>query len=173
MIMTTVDLSLPTGFSNPEIALLAAALNDGTREVREELGLVTPEELAFAPYPGGHNASAVLLHHAQVEALWIQCDLFRESDVEAKRRFPEFTGDWHKSGWPEVGPMTLKEIYRRSDEIREVTLTHLATLEDSQLLTQPDGQFADTARWVVNHLIGHESYHYGQAVLLVEMARAM
>lgn len=171
--MTTLDLVLPPQFRNAEIALLAAALNDGTREVRGELGEVTPEELAFTPVPGRHSAASVLLHHAQVEAMWICCDLFQESDAPVHEKFSEFAPDWNKGGrWPDIHGISLVEIYRRSDEVRQETLTRLATLEDSKLPTLPDGEYSDTARWVVNHLIGHESYHYGQAVLLVEMARA-
>ncbi len=166
------DLTLPANFRNPEIALLAAGLNDGTREVREELGQVTPGELAFAPVPKRHNAAAMLMHHAAVEDAWIRCDLFGEPWEESNARFPQFTNELFKRGeWPELGGITLDEIYRRCDEVRRDTLARLATIEGADRLTVGSDSGGETARWVVNHLIGHEAYHFGQAVLLVEMAR--
>ena len=167
------DLTPPPDFKCPEIGLLAAALVDGTREVRQELGEVTPEELAFTPMPRRYNAAAVLLHHAAVEEGWIRFDLCGEPD-DSEATFPHFTDEiWTKGEWPDLGGITLEEIYRRSDEIRQQTLARLATIEDARQMTVGATESAgDTARWVVNHLIGHESYHFGQAVLLVEMARA-
>lgn len=169
----TFDLSLPSEFRNAEIALLAAALNDGTRELRDEFGEVTPEELAYTPVSGRYNAAAVILHHAAVEDKWIRCDLFGESREESDSRFPLFTKELFERGeWPDLGGLTLQEIYRRSDEVRRETLARLALIEDAAQPTVTSPEWRETARWVVNHLIGHESYHYGQAVLLVEMARA-
>ena len=156
-------------FRDPEIAVLAPALVSGTKRCRSQLDDPTPAELAFAPMPGRHSAAAVLLHHAEVETAWTFLDLFEGSDDLLNERFPEFGPDWHKGGrWPDLDGITLEEIYRRSDATRREVLERLATIEDAGMLT-PDG---NTARWVVNHLIGHEAYHYGQAALLIELARA-
>ena len=167
------DLTPLADFRNAEIAVLAAGLVDGTREARSELGAVTPEELAFAPSPGLHNSGAVLLHHAIAEALWIRCDLLGEAYAEIHASFPEFPKGWSpdRDAWPIVQDLTLEEIYRRSDEVRRDTLSRLADLESPERLTS-QGEYRFTARWVVNHLIGHDAYHFGQAVLLVQMARA-
>ena len=115
----------------------------------------------------------MLMHHAAVEDKWIRCDLFGEPSEESDARFPQFTNELFARGeWPDLGDITLEEIYRRCDEVRRDTLARLTTIEDAGRLTVNPESGGETARWVVNHLIGHESYHFGQAVLLVEIARA-
>jgi hypothetical protein len=68
------DLPDIPNFLSPQLAVLAAALVDGTREWRSEMELVptTAAALTFQARNGQHSAGAVLAHIADVEAKWMR-----------------------------------------------------------------------------------------------------
>jgi len=54
-----------------------------------------------------------------------------------------------------------------SDRARTSVFASIAQHSDS-LSEHPNGEYASTYRWIVAHLVQHDSYHGGQAVLLHE-----
>jgi hypothetical protein len=58
--------------ASPDIGLLAASLQNATREWRQELGEVDEEAIVWQPVPDMHSIGALILHIVDVEAWWIE-----------------------------------------------------------------------------------------------------
>jgi len=102
------DIAPLTGM-HPEIGLLAAALEDGTREWREELGRVSPDALVWQPFPGGHSIGALILHNIDVEAYWIEqfCAGKNRPEGEERLLLSEETHQYSVE-WPKPPKKPLK-----------------------------------------------------------------
>jgi uncharacterized damage-inducible protein DinB len=156
-----------------EYAVLLAALQDGTREWREELGDVEPRLIAWQPYPQGYSIGGVLLHIAEVEAHWIEvfC-LDRELEASETKLYRSHEIDQYAGKWPTCGPEPLGYYYDLLDKVRG------RTLESVKAFSNPETVKASrwgrlSLRWVLAHVTQHDSYHGGQAVLLHEMAKRL
>ena len=156
--------------TSPELALLAAALVEGRREWREEMQNVpvTREALEFRLRPDGHSAAAALAHIAFVEMHWMSRLGCPCTPADGHRFNAHLTrvneGIWAETEGDHAG------ILAWQDEIRSRTLACLISLEADQVTEFRDEQPDYTAAWVMNHLIGHEAYHAGQAVLLASLS---
>jgi uncharacterized damage-inducible protein DinB len=158
--------------ASPELAVLAAALVEGTREWREEMNLVptTPEAMQYRVRPNGHSAGSVLAHIAYVEARWMSRLGCPFTSDEGERLGCHLT-NVDEAFWADAGG-DYQAILDWQDEVRLRTLACLIGLDADQVTEFRDGQPDYTAAWVVNHLIGHEAYHAGQAVLLASLSTA-
>ncbi|MGV3616058.1 MAG: DinB family protein [Fimbriimonas sp.] len=163
------DIAPLAGYS-PAIGLLAAALQDGTQEWLRQLGEVDEDALTWQPFEGGHSIGALILHIADVEAWWIETVLAgRElSEAEVRRHLSEET-DQYAVRWPVPPRMPLTEYLAILSSVRTRTLETLKAVGDPAE-TRARGQSEFTLRWIVNHVVQHESYHGGQAVLIQLMA---
>lgn len=154
---------------HPEYGLMASMLQDATREWREYLIDVEPEALVYQPFPGGHSMGAVMLHMADVEAYWIEKFLLgMERDPAELKEFLSEETKQDLTQWPTPPAKPLSYYFDLQDGVRERTLRNLAKLPDPSWQKERSDYVA-TAGWVVNHVIGHESYHGGQVVLLNEI----
>jgi len=164
------ELSPLPQIPSPELSILAAALLEGTREWREEMNLMptTPEAMQFRLRPNGHSPASVLAHVAYVEASWI-ARLGCPYPAEGNKRFDAHLTNVDDDFWADAG-RDYAAILDWQDEVRRRTLACLIGLEADQVTAFRDGQPDYTAAWVVNHLIGHEAYHAGQAVLLTSLS---
>ncbi len=163
-----VDLSsIP--HSDPEIGLLLALLSNTTREWREYLGAVPPGLIVRQLHPNAHSIGALLLHIADVEGYWLH------EAIEGQARPPEAVAallsdetDQYNGLWPAPPAEPLEWYYALLDDVRAQTMLLAQTLlHADQVLThptRPDKTY--TARWLLGHVIAHEAYHGGQAVLL-------
>lgn len=162
-----MDLPRLDGFANEEIAILASALVDGTREWRREFESTPsdPSALSFRLTPGWHSAASVIVHMADVEAMWLsRLGLVRPEGEAEMMRSDQL--DVRAPHWPDA-PADLATLYEWNDRVRARSLAWLRDQKEPELLTAPrEGRPRLTLRWVLNHLIGHEAYHAGQAVLL-------
>lgn len=156
-----------------QTALLLALLNDGTREWRDELGDVTPDALLYQPEPNGHSIGAVLLHIADVEGFWLYDTATGDGrTLEELQTLLSKETNQNAGVWPAPPPHPLAWYYEQQDAARRRTLetwqtiTDLSATRTAQNETQSE---AFTLRWLLAHVIAHESYHGGQAVLLHEL----
>lgn len=156
-----------------EYAVLLAALQDGTREWREELGEVETRLIAWQPFPQGYSIGAVLLHMAEVETHWIEAfALDRELDAAEMNLYRSSEIDQYSGKWPNVGPEPLPYYYELLDKVRERTLQSVKEFADPKTIKLSRwGRLS--LRWVLAHVAQHDSYHGGQAVLLHEMAKRL
>jgi uncharacterized damage-inducible protein DinB len=153
-----------------EIGLQAAALLNGSHKWLRELGEVDEATLVWQPFENGHSIGALMLHIADVEAWWIETVLAgRElSEEEIRRHLSEDT-DQYGVRWPVPPRVPLAEYLDALQNVRSRTLKTLQEVEDlSETRIRSESEF--TLRWIVNHVIQHESYHGGQAVLIKLMA---
>ncbi|MFQ5796359.1 MAG: DinB family protein [Candidatus Bipolaricaulia bacterium] len=153
---------------DPQVGLLLAMLDDGTKEWREELGeLEVPDEaVVWQPFPQGHSIGAVILHIAEAEAFWLQevadgrSHLLEELEALLSEEIDQYAVHWPT---PPKRPLTW--FYEQHDRIREEIRHTIRRLADPEHLGRR-GKREYTLRWMLHHVITHEAYHGGQAVLL-------
>lgn len=152
----------------PEIGTLAATLVDGTREWREELESVSEEAVCWQPFPDGHSIGGLILHIAEVEAWWF------EEVAMGKPLSPEELAELRSADieqyairWPKLEPQPVDELFALHDRIRRRSLETLKAFTDvAGRRTREKWDYEVTLRWILAHVVEHESYHGGQAVLL-------
>lgn len=154
---------------HPQMGLMAAMLEDGTREWREELGKISPEGIVWQPFPGGHSIGAVLLHIIEVEVFWIEafCMGMPTTKAEAKELMSAQIKQYSVK-WPVPPKRPISYYYGLQDGVRARTLRHIKALTEPQAMKSRE-KYDVTVRWVLSHVVEHESYHGGQIVLLKEL----
>lgn len=162
-------------FPSAEIGLLAACMQDATHEWRDELGEIDEEGLVWQPFPNGHSVGCLILHMADAEAWWIEEVIAGKARPEGEELLlmSEETKQYG-AHWPTPPKQPLSWYLDIADRIRARSLETLSTVDDPDRLIQREGWTeALNVRWIVNHVVGHESYHGGQAVLLNLMRKQM
>ena len=157
---------LPVPGAEVQIGLLRTMLDDGTRDWREELGEVSDEAVVWQPFPRAHSIGAIILHIADVEAYWLhQVGAGQaRSDEELARLLSKETQQYDLS-WPRPPAQPLSWFFAQHDEIRARTRQIVAAWDDpAHVRPRKDAEF--TRRWLLHHVLTHEAYHGGQAVLL-------
>lgn len=170
--MVTVSDIRPADGYHPEIGLLLAALEDGTREWLTELGDVDEETIVWRPFQGGPSIGAEIMHIAHVEASWIEETVGgRPLSGEFRQRTLADQTDVDTGRWGEPPRMPLGAYREILAEVRTRTREVLLAEKDPARPVQshPD-YWPDSVRWIVSHVVQHESYHGGQAVLLKRLA---
>lgn len=161
------DIEPASGYPT-EYGLLVSALQDGTREWRDELGEVDEDAIVWQPVPNGHSIGAILLHMIDVEAFWVEtAALGRErSPSELKELLSEET-DVDAFKWVVPPRRPLDYYYEYQDKIRARTLESIKLFPDPATIIEREGWSSSvTVRWILSHVVAHEAYHGGQAVIL-------
>ncbi len=153
------------GYAEPYGQLLAI-LQDGTREWREELEETPVEAITWQPFPASHSIGALILHMIECEVFWFETIALGmpENDAEAKVLMSEEIKQYEGT-WPTPPAKPLSHYFEMQDRIRA------RTLESVKRWGPPEGpvktQWGEVSlRWILGHVIEHESYHGGQVVLL-------
>jgi uncharacterized damage-inducible protein DinB len=153
-----------------QLGLLLAMLDGGTKEWRSELGKISPQVLTWQAFTDGHSIGAEILHIADVEAFWIQEVAYRQplSEAELKTLLSKETqqDSFH---WPKPPKKSLNWYFEQHNRIRKRTHKIVRELADPVYLAYRDKKTSRhefTLRWLLHHVITHEAYHSGQAVLL-------
>jgi uncharacterized damage-inducible protein DinB len=166
-VMARYDLDVPSGLA-PDVALLVAAWRDSAREWLGEVGEVPDEAVTRRHGRNGVSVGALLMHMVDCDEVWIERvvlglaspppsvagEFCRSLSVE-RREFPD------PPSWPFAQYIGLLR------DTRERLVAGLAGLSGSQEVVSASGNVF-TVRWVLAHLIQHDSYHGGQIVLLLE-----
>jgi uncharacterized damage-inducible protein DinB len=154
------------GYQEP-YGLLCAILQDGSNEWRWELDPNLSEDaIVWQPHPGMHSIGGVILHIVEVEVFWFeQFVLDQTPDQEERALLMADEIDQDSWAWPTPPLKPLSWYFELHDRVR------LRTLESIKSWPAPDfekelGGDPRTMRWVLGHVIQHEAYHGGQAVLL-------
>lgn len=153
----------------PEYGLLLAALLDSTREWKGELEDVDQDLICWQPYPNAYSIGGVLLHIAEVEAYWIEdFSLGRKLPTDELERYMSAEIDPAGGSWPTPPREPLGYYYEILDSVRARTLDSVKDLEAPSTIKRSKWGTM-TLRWVLAHVVGHDSYHGGQAVMLKEL----
>ena len=149
-----------------EYGLMLAILEDGTREWMGEIGEPSEDAIVWQPVTGGYSIGAILLHIAYVEVAWFESGILgrKISDKDAALYMVDET-DVDNGVWP-VPPRKPWAWYKQLlHDARARTFKSVLDFPDPASSFQ--GRTSTmTCRWTVGHVIQHDSYHGGQAVLL-------
>lgn len=161
------DVAPLPGYREP-YGLLAAVLQDGTNEWRWEMDQDLPAEaMVWQAYPGGHSIGGCILHNVAVEVYWFeQYVLDRVFDPEEKRLLQWDDTNVDEWRWATPHHEPLSWYFALMDRFRARTLESIRDWPAPDVPISYDGGKARTPRWVFGHVIQHEAYHGGQAVLL-------
>jgi uncharacterized damage-inducible protein DinB len=153
--------------------MFISMLHDGTREWRQELGRVPRRHISWQPYQNGCSIGALILHMIDVEVYWIETVAAgRKADAEEERLFLSKETQQYMGKWPTPHDWPLSKYYELQDRIRSRTVQTIRGFKNlSTEVFLPGGKTGFTLRWILHHVVTHESYHGGQAVLLKELAR--
>ncbi len=161
-----IDAQPLPGYQEP-YGLLCAILQDGTNEWRLELDPnLTEDAVVWQPYPGMHSIGGILLHIASVEVFWLErFALDREWDLEEVKLLMSQETEVDEWRWPAPPRRPISWYFEMHDRIRARTLESIKSWPSPESAKDLHGD-PRTMRWVLGHVIQHEAYHGGQAVLL-------
>lgn len=161
-----IDAQPLPGYPEP-YDLLCAILQDGTNEWRNELDSDLGEEaMVWQPLPDTQSIGTTLLHIIGVEIFWLEhVALGLPYDPEEVKITLMQEIDVDVGHWPEPPRQPLSWYFALHDRIRARTLERIKTWPPADETRELDGH-PRTLRWILGHVIQHEAYHGGQAVLL-------
>ncbi|MBI1730555.1 DinB family protein [Candidatus Acetothermia bacterium] len=152
---------------NIELGLLLAILEENTRDGRDDLKDFPEEAILWQPFPDGHSIGAILLHIACAESRWFEevvAQRVRDPELVKRLRCEEI--DQFSVKWVQPTKRPLSWYYEQQDAIRKRTLEIIHEAADpAAISTLAERKYEYTLRWVIYHIIQHEAYHIGQAVL--------
>jgi uncharacterized damage-inducible protein DinB len=159
------------GYLEP-YGLLCAVLQDGTNEWRWELDQDLSEDaVVWQPFPGAHSIGAIILHIIGVEIFWFEkFALDCPTDPEEKKVLMVDEIDVDEWRWPEPPRQPISWYFELQNRIRARTLERIKEWPSPESSKELGGH-PRTMRWVLGHVIQHEAYHGGQAVLLNRLWR--
>lgn len=162
------DLTLDPAY-HPEIAILLSALEDSTREWKENLDLPSVEAIVWQPAEKSHSIGACLLEIAATEVYWFE-QFLAKIPASGGDTVTFLGGQWdiESGNWPTPHAKPIEWYFELLDSVRNRSMAVLRGIDPHQILGGGNG-FSCTARWVVAHVVEHDSYHGGQAVLLHEL----
>jgi uncharacterized damage-inducible protein DinB len=169
--MARVDI-VPAEGMDVQTGLLLSVLEDVTKEWTgelDELGEVTEEQIIWQVFPNGHSIGGLILHIADVEAFWLhQVGAGQTRSAEELALLLSEETQQYQFQWPAPPPEPLSWYLAQHQAVRERTRTLIRRVNDPEHTGVHRGtEF--TLRWLLNHIISHEAYHGGQAVLLALM----
>lgn len=146
-------------------------LDQATHEWLGELGDdVTEAELTWQAFPDGHSIGSVLTHIAEVEAYWLHHIACGEPYHDLEAEVLNAVIDQDAVKWPTPPPRPLSFYKALLASTREKTKVLITTLGNpSHSVLRGEREF--TLSWLMTHVIVHEAYHGGQAVLLLLQQR--
>ncbi|CAN5369950.1 hypothetical protein BH11ARM1_BH11ARM1_10710 [soil metagenome] len=167
------DSSPIEGYPEP-YGLLCSILQDATRDWRAELWEeVGADAAAWQVRPGAQSIGGMIFHMICCELFWFEMVALREgvSDEDKEIIF------WNKidvdnGHWPEVPVKPLSWYFELQDKYRARTLEAVKRWDPADTAKPFHGDEEVTLRWVLGHVIQHESYHGGQIVLLYDLWKA-
>ncbi len=150
-----------------EINNWLAQLDQASHEWLSELGdNVNEAELIWQAFPDGHSIGAVLTHIAEVEAYWLHHIACGEPYQDVEGDVLNGAIDQYGIQWPPPPPHPLSFYKALLATTRDRTKTLIGALENPNH-TALRGEREFTLSWLMTHVIVHEAYHGGQAVLLL------
>jgi uncharacterized damage-inducible protein DinB len=169
-----VDCPAVDGVENAEIALLLRQLDEGTWEWLTELGEVSETELTWQVFENGHSIATLLVHIAEVEAYWLHHVGAGQPYQDLEDEYLDGEAiDQGSISWPTAPPGRPLSHYTdllKTTRARTKELLSSAGSPMTEVRERKDGK-RFTLFWLLTHVMQHEAYHGGQAVLLQLMQR--
>lgn len=161
-----IDAEPLPGYPEP-YGLLCAILLDGTNEWRWEIDPELSEDaIVWQPYPGAHSIGATILHIIGTEVFWFERFVLQlPADAEERALLMSDEIDVDQWSWPVPPRKPLSWYFELHDRVRARTLEGIKRWPPAETAREHHDRQV-TMRWVLGHVIQHEAYHGGQAVLL-------
>jgi uncharacterized damage-inducible protein DinB len=155
---------------DPSIATLLETLRDSTREWREQLGKVPVRAMTWEVGRQEVSIGGILIHMIASELWWIKAfGLEQPLDQEEK--------DWIElrqlveDQYPVPFDQPLKWYFEQQDRMRERCIEAIRSHGKPEIVRAYKGT-SYTFPWMLAHIVGHDSYHGGQMVMLHELFRS-
>jgi uncharacterized damage-inducible protein DinB len=163
------DVAPLQGYPEP-YGLLAAILQDGTNEWRNELWHeLDAQAVSWRVRPNGQTIGAQMLHIIAVEVGWFErFVLGRDIDQAVKDELMYDAIDVDEGVWPEPPAEPMSWYFALQDRYRARTLELINEFPAADTPIDRRGRVC-TPRWVFGHVIQHEAYHGGQIVLMHDL----
>lgn len=169
--METYDVRPIEGY-HPEIGILLASLADSTREWQENLENPSIEAITWQPTPGFHSIGALILHNIEVEMYWFEEFIGgREVSPEDYKLLRSEEIDQMNVNWPKPPAEPIEWYYDHLARFRTRAWEVLLNENPERIIARKNYEMS--VRWVIAHVVEHDSYHGGQAVLLHELYKKM
>jgi uncharacterized damage-inducible protein DinB len=168
------DVIEPVAGLSREIGFLVAGLQEVRAQTVASIADVTPEELSRRVTPSFHQIGGLVLHLAETEFWWIDIVFAGNEITEVDRQLFHFDDTTETD-------FALKK-YGVDDCVRILNLAHertigtLSEVNDGSLdrlypFPRKEPKFESSLRWILHHLIDHESNHRGQIAMMKRLMR--
>lgn len=156
-----------------ELGVLVAALEDGTREWRGELGEPSDAAVVWQPFPNGPSIGGIILHMAGCEWYWLNKFVSGEPEPGDDPAITyDGTLDQDAVQWPTPPAKPIGWYFDVLSERRAKSIEMIRNHgQPERVYSRHDCEV--TYGWILAHLVQHDSYHGGQAVLLHEMFKKL
>ncbi len=150
-----------------DIGLLLAITEDSTREWQGELEQPPIEAITWQPEPGSYSIGGILLHSAWAELFW--CSSIAETKITESQIETFMRKETNVDGgvWPTPPKKDIGWFFEQHKIVRHQAFEVLKGIDPDKVMTLRDHEFS--LIWILGHLIQHDSYHGGQAVILHEL----
>jgi uncharacterized damage-inducible protein DinB len=158
------DLNPPQGFTNREIGLGAALLQELAERVYDQMGDLPQEALDYAPGNSRLSIGWLVLHMAWAEARWVGLATGAKPDPAlAARLEPGGLEHYGQTASPHGDATSLIAVCRKvQGEFTAPALAPVGGLDDEM----ERGGLTVTLRGVLQQLTWHWTYHSGQIGLI-------
>ncbi|MGE0001172.1 MAG: DinB family protein [Fimbriimonadaceae bacterium] len=164
--MPRYDVAPLDGFP-PETGLMLAALEDSQREWAENLGTPEREAIGWQMHEHGPSIGMLLLHMADCELYWFEQFIGgRPADRELERELLSLDVKQDDGLWPLAPDQPWDWYLALHGRVVRRARAHLRDEDPGRVVSRGEDSF--TVRWVVAHVLEHDAYHGGQAVMLHE-----
>lgn len=161
--------TIPAPGVDLQIGLLLAVLDQTTATWRRQLDDVSDDVVVWQPFPGAPSIGLLIMHLVDAEAFWIkEVGDGRPLTPEELTAMLSKETDQNSVQWPVPPRHPLSWYLAHHDAVRAQTYEIASRINDPHHLGDradlPDREF--TLRWLLSHIIQHDAYHGGQAVML-------
>ncbi|MCA1602932.1 MAG: DinB family protein [Acidobacteria bacterium] len=162
-------LNPAAGFS-PGIGFFVSGMDEVREQLQQAVEGMTNQELGRRAVPGAHSIAALVLHIGEAEWWWMRCNVSGHKLTPKDRQAPY----WDVLKDPDSfaskhysAKFCLDEIAKIRNQTRDL----LASFNDDDLeriisFERRDERHEHSLRWILHHLIDHESQHKGQILML-------
>ncbi len=167
--MATRVLTAAEGFT-PEIGFYLSGMEEVREQVRDAVAKLTGEKLNRPAFLGAHSIGALVLHIGEAEWWWMQCNVAGHELTDEDRQAPFWDVLEEPDAFASRG-YTAEFCLQEINKIRNKTRIALAKFNDDDLdrifsYKRHDKIHEQSLRWILHHLIDHESQHKGQILML-------
>ncbi len=159
---------------DPEVGLLLSALVDSTREWMENLSDITPLALQWQATPSSYSIGALLLHLIDAEDYWFRVIIggqIRTATEESLLQSEEL--DQYEGYWPTPPQQPIEWYFQLHKQYRARAFDGLKGIRPGDVIGEPRLRRSATVRWILTHVLQHDSYTGGQIVAIHELYKKM